>query len=139
MGGQNPAGVDGSTHPGPLGNNPRPNVNPGPAPGPGAGPGYGPGPGQQQNYPMQRAPQTGLSSANQIETNDIIAVGLNFFVPGAGYLVLGQTTKGLVVLLGTIFTCGAGYILTWLFVIDAYMVAMAQKNRKVDDWEFFPK
>ena len=77
--------------------------------------------------------------SQQLDTNDVVGIALNFFFPGAGYMVLGQTTKGIAILAATYLTCGAGYLLTILFVLDAYMVAVARKNRPVDDWEFFPK
>ena len=89
---------------------------------------------------MTRPQNTYMTNpSQQLDTNDVMGIALNFFFPGAGYMVLGQTTKGIAILAATYLPCGAGYLLTIIFVLDAYMVAMARKNRPVDEWEFFPK
>lgn len=96
-------------------------------------------PPYQQPHAMRPAPQHNLQPTSTLDGNDAIAIVLNFFIPGVGYMMLGQTVKGIAILLGTYLTCGAGYLLTVLFVLDAYMVAQARKSRPVGDWEFFPK
>ena len=73
------------------------------------------------------------------DSNDAIALVANFFIPGVGYLMLGQSQKGIATLVLTFFTCGASYLATIVFVADAYMVALARKQRPVGEWEFFPK
>ncbi len=72
------------------------------------------------------------------DSNDILAVILSIFFPGVGQMMLGQTTKGVVVLLVTVFTCAVGGLLSIAAALDTYCVAMAKKKRPVDDWEFFP-
>lgn len=146
-GASGPGGVDGSARPNPTppgpgtmpGSGPQPNYPPNQAPhaGPGGQRPYGQ---QQPGTHMTRPQNTYMTTpSQQLDTNDVVGIALNFFFPGAGYMVLGQTTKGIAILAATYLTCGAGYLLTILFVLDAYMVAVARKNRPVDDWEFFPK
>jgi len=92
---------------------------------------------------MMNAPQQSLTTSNQLEQNDIIALVVSFFFPGFGHLMLGQTAKGLAIFFGliaiTVVTCGIGALAAPLALVDAYMVTMAQKKRPVGDWEFFPK
>lgn len=88
---------------------------------------------------MTHQPPHHMTTANQPDSNDIIAIILSVFLPGVGHIMLGQVTKGIVILVATFVTCGLGYIFSVIVALDAYMVAMARKNRPVDDWEFFPK
>lgn len=88
-----------------------------------------------QNDMVHQGPGPG---SGKLENNDIIALIASFLLPGVGHLMLGQTTRGLVILAGILFTCGAGYIVSLLVVADCYFVAMTQKYREVGDWEFFP-
>ena len=101
-----------------------------------------PAPGQPGQVPPTQMQPPGGGQLQQtkpkLENDDIIAMVLTFFLPGVGHMMLGQTTKGIVILVGTIFTCGVGYMLTILFAVDAYLVAMTKKYRQVDDWEVFP-
>ena len=75
---------------------------------------------------------------HQLTGNDIVPLILSFFLPGSGHIMLGQTTKGIVILAAVILTCGAGYALNLAIVADAYFVAMCKKDREIGDWEFFP-
>jgi hypothetical protein len=53
-------------------------------------------------------------------------------------MMLGQQTKGIVVLLVAIVTgCGLGLI-SLASALDTYCLAIATKKREVDEWEFFP-
>lgn len=84
-------------------------------------------------------PQHGGGGSNQpLEQNDVIAIVLSFFIPGAGQLMLGQTTKGLVILAVMVFTCYGFGLLPLAAAVDAYLVARAKKYRAIGDWEFFP-
>jgi len=74
-----------------------------------------------------------------LETNDIIAVVLSIFVPGVGHILLGQKTKGIVILGAVILSCGVGYLVSLLIAIDALCVARISKERPVQEWEFFPE
>ncbi len=74
----------------------------------------------------------------KLENEDIIAMVLTFIFPGVGHMMLGQVKKGILILAGTFFTCGTGYLLSIVFAVDAYLVAMTKKYRPVDDWEVFP-
>ncbi|HZS47445.1 MAG TPA: hypothetical protein VFC63_20410 [Blastocatellia bacterium] len=54
---------------------------------------------------------------------------------GAGQIYIGQVTKGIVIMVGTLVTCGLVGILG---IIDAYMIANRLKEgHPVDEWEFF--
>lgn len=64
-------------------------------------------------------------------------------ISGLGQIVLGQTIKGVVVLLGSMalaaITTGVSILVTWpLGGIDAYCIAKKLKDgRSVSQWEFF--
>ena len=82
---------------------------------------------------------------NQIEPSNppkdpIIALVLSLLLAGgAGQIYLGQVTKGIVLILATVITCGIiGLITVPLGTIDAYLIAQRLKEGKsVDEWEFF--
>jgi TM2 domain-containing membrane protein YozV len=76
--------------------------------------------------------------ADKLETNDFVAMAVSFFVPGVGHIILGQTTRGIALLAAFVFTCNGFGLLPFLALADAYFVALTQKYRQVDDWEFFP-
>lgn len=119
-----------------------------------------PGPGQPQTPapglgdPGQTAPQQGgfaptgaaqndlvhqkKGGADKLETNDFVAIAVNFFLPGVGHMILGQTTRGIVIFALFIFTCGGWFILQLAAMADAYFISLTQKYREVGDWEFFP-
>lgn len=92
-------------------------------------------PNQQMMRPPSQAPMT---SSNKVEVDDLIPVIVSVFLPGAGHLMLGQTKKGILLLLG-ILLCGVSYIISVIVALDAYMVGQARKHRHVDEMEFFPK
>ena len=92
--------------------------------------------GQMQAQPPSQAPQSG--GADDLTTNDIIAIVLSFFFPGVGHMMLGQTTKGIVMLAVFVFTCGGLGLLPFASIFDAFLLAKTVKYRAVDDWEFFP-
>lgn len=98
-------------------------------------PGQGPGQPQPQGNMVHKG---GGGGPNKLETNDIVAMIASFLLPGVGHMILGQTTRGLVILAGILLTCGAGYIVSLIVVADCYFVAMTQKYREVGDWELFP-
>jgi TM2 domain-containing membrane protein YozV len=80
-----------------------------------------------------------MQQNQSLDNNDFVALLVTWFVPGAGHMMLGQTTKGLAILAANFLTCG-GLGLLWVFtVVDAYFLAMARKKRPVGDWEFLPK
>jgi TM2 domain-containing membrane protein YozV len=64
-------------------------------------------------------------------------------IAGLGQMVLGQTTKGVMILIGSVVlasvTFGATIILTWpLMGLDAYLIAKKLKEgRSVGAWECF--
>lgn len=96
-------------------------------------------PPQPDQYPGPRrgGPPTGGGGTN-LETSEILAIVVTFFIPGVGQMMLGQTVKGLVILGAAIFTgCGLGLV-SIASVLDAYLVVMAKKRREVGEWEFFP-
>ncbi len=85
----------------------------------------------QHQPPGQNQPKPSLQS------DDYLPVALAL-IPGLGQLMLGQTTKGLVILGLAIFTCAGGGLISIASVIDAYLVAIARQRREVGEWEFFP-
>jgi len=71
----------------------------------------------------------------------IIALILSLLLlGGAGQIYLGQTTKGIVLIVATaLLSCvGVGVIVWILGIIDAYQIATALKNgQTVGEWQFF--
>jgi len=70
----------------------------------------------------------------------IIALVLSALLGGgAGQIYLGQTVKGIVLIVATVVSCGIlGIIAVPLGAIDAYLIAKKlQEGNPVDDWEFF--
>jgi TM2 domain-containing membrane protein YozV len=65
-------------------------------------------------------------------------------IAGLGQVVLGQITKGIVLLLFNVvivlFTAGFAALVTWpLMGIDAYLIAKKLRSgQPVGEWEFFP-
>ncbi|MEM1347280.1 MAG: hypothetical protein AAGI01_01905 [Myxococcota bacterium] len=88
-----------------------------------------------------RAPEHQLARkpSAELDSNDIVALVLSVLLPGVGHMILGQTTKGLAILVMAFFTCNYGMVGLAFVLYDAYMVAIARKARPVDDWEFLPK
>lgn len=99
-------------------------------------PPYSSNPNPQHNIVYQ---PNAMTTSNQLDNNDIVAIVLSIFFPGAGHIVLGQTGKGIAIIAGMILTCGMFAILWPIVIIDAVMVAQASKKRPVGDWEFFPR
>lgn len=87
---------------------------------------------------MMHQPGPVGGTSTPLEGNDIVAIVLSLFLPGVGHMILGQTTKGIVVLLVSVLTCGLGGLLLAAVALDAYAVATAKKRRAVGEWEFFP-
>jgi TM2 domain-containing membrane protein YozV len=59
---------------------------------------------------------------------------------GAGQIYLGQTTKGIVLIVATaLLSCvGIGFIVWIVGIIDAYQIATLLKNgQSVGEWQFF--
>lgn len=75
---------------------------------------------------------------SNLETNDVLALILSFFFPGVGHMILGQVTKGILIVAVVIMTCGLGYLAMLFAVVDVLCLAQARKVRPVGDWEFFP-
>jgi TM2 domain-containing membrane protein YozV len=71
----------------------------------------------------------------------IIALVLSLLLlGGAGQIYLGQTTKGIVIIVLTLLlSCiGIGFIVWIVGVIDAYQIATMLKNgQSVGEWQFF--
>ncbi len=102
-------------------------------------PGYQqPGPGGYPQQQMTYQPNTAMTNT-QLDNNDIIAIVLSLFFPGAGHIMLGQTTKGIAIIAAMILSCGIAAIAWPVVLIDVVMLAQAKKKRPVDDWELFPK
>ena len=97
-------------------------------------------PQDQVPQPYEGGPpaKTGGSGGGELESEDIIAMVITFFIPGIGQLLLGQQVKGLVILGLALFTCSGFGLIAVASLVDTYLVAKARKNREVGDWEFFP-
>jgi hypothetical protein len=69
----------------------------------------------------------------------VLAALLSFLIVGLGQIVLGQTIKGIVMLVVVIFTFGFGMLLIWpVAIIDAYLIAQKlRRGQSVGEWEFF--
>lgn len=78
------------------------------------------------------------SATMTLDSTDVFAIVLSIFAPGLGHMLLGQTTKGLVILGLVIASCGVGYLVAALIAMDAWLVARALKERSVGAWELFP-
>lgn len=82
------------------------------------------------------------SSSNGEKEPWIMAL-LSFLIAGLGQIVLGQTAKGITILIVSfvfaIFTLGFSSLLTVpVSVIDAYLIAKKKREGKVvGEWEFF--
>jgi TM2 domain-containing membrane protein YozV len=74
-----------------------------------------------------------------LDSTDLLAIGLSLLLPGAGHIILGQTVKGLVILLLVFATLGVGLLVSVVVALDCYLLAKARKQRTVGDWEFFPQ
>lgn len=93
---------------------------------------------QFQNQPPNQPPVHQPGSNASLDNNDFIALALSWFFPGVGQIMLGQKTKGIVILVVSIMTCYLGGILGFASLLDTFCLAKARKKRPVDDWEFFP-
>jgi len=71
----------------------------------------------------------------------LIAALLSFLLlGGVGQIYLGQTTKGIVILVAALLlSCvGIGVVVWIIGIIDAYQIATMLKNgQAVGDWQFF--
>ncbi|HUP59271.1 MAG TPA: hypothetical protein VNA69_02500 [Thermoanaerobaculia bacterium] len=61
---------------------------------------------------------------------------------GVGYIIMGQKTKGIVVMVGyvviAVVTCGIGTVLSVLFAIDGYLQAQQlQQGHPIGQWTWF--
>ena len=94
-----------------------------------------------QHMPSTYSPQNQLAPQNDLTNDDIIAIVVSLFLPGVGQIMLGQTTKGIVLLVSFFLLsfCFIGLVIWPIALVDTYMLIKARKTRPVDDWEFFPK
>jgi TM2 domain-containing membrane protein YozV/RNA polymerase subunit RPABC4/transcription elongation factor Spt4 len=83
-----------------------------------------------------------MNSSNGEKEPWLMAV-LSFLILGLGQIILGQTAKGLTILIvgiivGIITFGISSFITVPISVIDAYLIAKKKKEGKlVGDWEFF--
>lgn len=78
---------------------------------------------------QQPPPPTDLIPAKP-DANPVVAALLSFFFPGAGQLMLGQTTKGAIILAGAVFTCCLSGVFNVIAAIDAYQIGTKLKDGK---------
>ena len=86
-----------------------------------------------------------FDSTTQIQPSDppknaIIAALLSLFLlGGVGQMYLGQTKKGVIIIVATILlSCvGIGFLIPILGTIDAYMIAEKLKDQAVGDMQWF--
>jgi TM2 domain-containing membrane protein YozV len=73
----------------------------------------------------------------------LMAIFSGLLIFGLGQMVVGQVSKGLVILVGNIVlaccTMGISLLVTWpLGAVDAYLIAKKlREGRPVGEWEFF--
>lgn len=82
---------------------------------------------------------TTTNDQDALDAKDIVCIVLSLVAPGAGHIILGQTIKGVVILLAVLATLGVGLIVSSLAAVDCYLLAKARKERTVGEWEFFPE
>lgn len=76
-------------------------------------------------------------------TNPAIMGLLSFLLVGLGQMIMGQVTKGIVMLIGALilgfFTFGLSALLTTpISIIDAVLIAKKkQQGKQIGEWEFF--
>ena len=76
-------------------------------------------------------------------TNPALMGILSFLIVGLGQMIMGQVTKGVVMLIGTIilafFTLGLStFVTTPISIIDAVLIAKKkQQGKQIGEWEFF--
>ena len=105
-----------------------------------------------QPYPQHPVPPQGgypggpklVMPSNPPKDPVLMGVLSGCCIAGLGQVVLGQVTKGIVLLLCNVaivlMTAGFAALVTWpLMGIDAYLVAKKlQSGQPVGEWEFFP-
>ena len=75
--------------------------------------------------------------------NNVVAIVLSVLFPGIGQLYLGQTTKGVAVLIGYfvigVVTLGLGFLIIWILsLIDTVKLSgKLQAGQPIGEWEFF--
>ena len=76
-------------------------------------------------------------------TNPVIMGLLSFLLVGLGQIAMGQSEKGIVMLIGSIIlvfltSLSSLFIIIPISIIDAVLIAnKKQKGNQVGDWEFF--
>jgi len=74
-----------------------------------------------------------------LESDDKLALGVTFFVPGVGHILSGQIPKGIVIMLIVLVTLGLSWIVMMpAAMADLFLVIRAKKRREVGNFEFFP-
>jgi hypothetical protein len=105
-----------------------------------------------QPYPQHQVPPQGaypggpklIMPSNPPKDPVLMGMLSGCCIAGLGQVVLGQVTKGIVLLLFNVvivlFTAGFAALVTWpLMGIDAYLVAKKLRSgQPVGEWEFFP-
>ena len=82
-----------------------------------------------------------MATLENKDVNPVVALIANLFLLIVGYVLIGQTNKGLKVLLawliGSLLCCLPGVFIAILGLIDVYQVATAiQKGEKIDEHEY---
>ena len=79
-----------------------------------------------------------VAGQKMIQSNGIsavLAVILSCLIPGIGQIYLGQTLKGVLILVGTFVTGPVGWVIA---MIDAYLIGKKlESGKSVGEWEFF--
>jgi hypothetical protein len=67
-----------------------------------------------------------------------VATLLSCVIPGSGQIYLGQTHKGIVIMVGGLLICWAGGLLGPLMAVDAFRMAeKLEEGKPIGKWEFF--
>ena len=72
------------------------------------------------------------------DKNTGLATLLSCVLPGVGQIYLGQTHKGLAILLGSLALCCLGGVLGPLMAVDAFRLGeKLEDGNPIGKWEFF--
>jgi len=95
-----------------------------------------PAPNQDEDEDTE-APKGDVLPSDPPKSPGLMCV-LSLLIPGLGQILLGQTVKGIVMIVVTAATCGLCGLMYVIAPIDAYKIAKKlQEGNPVGNWQFF--
>lgn len=74
--------------------------------------------------------------ASSPKVSPLLAALCSLLLPGSGHIWLGQKKKGVVILIGALFTCSLLGLLNLLAALDAWGLARkVARGEKLGEWE----